>query len=67
MRIKGVVRTPAGRLLLQSVRRVVQSPEILPDDDAALAGPAPEEGVIVLIGRGIDAERLALSWRRFGA
>jgi len=67
VRIKGVVRTPAGRLLLQSVRRVVQSPEILPDDDAALAGPAPEEGVIVLIGRGIDAERLALSWRRFGA
>ena len=30
LRVKGVVRTPAGRLLLQSVRKVVQSPEILP-------------------------------------
>ena len=67
VRIKGVVRTPAGRLLLQSVRRVVQPPEILPDDDAALAGPAPEEGVIVLIGRGMTAETLERSWRRFGA
>lgn len=67
VRIKGVVRTPAGRLLLQSVRRVVQPPEILPDDNDALAGPPPEEGVIVLIGRGMDADRLARSWRRFGA
>ena len=31
MRVKGVVRTPAGRLLLQSVRKIVQSPEILPE------------------------------------
>lgn len=67
VRIKGVVRTPDGRLLLQSVRRVVQPPEILPDGDGALAGPPPEEGVIVLIGRGLDADRLARSWRRFGA
>ncbi|WP_207101652.1 CobW family GTP-binding protein [Paracoccus shandongensis] len=67
VRIKGVVRTPAGRLLLQSVRRVVQPPEILPDDNTALAGPPPEEGVIVLIGRFMDADRLARSWRRFGA
>ncbi|MFC3631582.1 CobW family GTP-binding protein [Paracoccus angustae] len=66
VRIKGVVRTPAGRLLLQSVRRVVQPPEILPDDNSVLAGPPPEEGVIVLIGRGMDADRLARSWRRFG-
>ena len=41
--------------------------EILPDDDAALTGPAPEEGVIVLIGRGMTAEVLERSWRRFGA
>ena len=34
LRVKGVVRTPAGRLLLQSVRRIVQSPEMLPDDGA---------------------------------
>ena len=67
VRVKGVVRTPAGRLLLQSVRRVVQPPEILPDDDSALAGPAPEEGTIVLIGRNIDAATLARSWQVFGA
>lgn len=66
VRVKGVVRAPAGRLLLQSVRRVVQPPEILPDGDASLAGPAPEEGVIVLIGRNIDGEMLARSWERFG-
>ena len=67
VRVKGVVRTPAGRLLLQSVRRVVQPPEILPDDDSVLAGPAPEEGTIVLIGRNIDAATLARSWQVFGA
>ncbi|MCB5409468.1 CobW family GTP-binding protein [Pseudogemmobacter faecipullorum] len=64
VRVKGVVRTPAGRLLLQSVRRVVQPPEILPETE--LAGPAPEEGVIVLIGRNFDAAMLERSWRLFG-
>ncbi len=63
VRVKGVVRTPAGRLLLQSVRHVMQPPEILPE---TLAGPAPEEGVIVLIGRNFDAEMLERSWARFG-
>lgn len=67
VRVMGVVRAPSERLLLQSVRRVVQPPEILPVDNYALAGPPPEEGVIVLIGRGMDADRLARSWRRFGA
>ncbi|MBW7922664.1 MAG: GTP-binding protein [Rubellimicrobium sp.] len=67
VRVKGVVRAPAGRLLLQSVRRVVQPPEILPEDDATLAGPPPEEGVLVLIGRNIDEELLRRSWDRFGA
>jgi G3E family GTPase len=66
VRVKGVVRTPAGRLLLQSVRRVVQAPEILPDDDGPLSGQAPEEGVIVLIGRNIDDKALARSWELFG-
>jgi G3E family GTPase len=66
VRIKGVVRAPAGLLLLQSVRRVVQPPEILPENEI-LAGPAPEEGVIVLIGRNIDGDMLERSWRRFGA
>lgn len=63
VRVKGVVQSPAGRLLLQSVRRVVQPPEILPEGE----GPAPEEGVIVLIGRNIDEDLLARSWARFGA
>ncbi|NPD14024.1 GTP-binding protein [Xinfangfangia sp. D13-10-4-6] len=63
IRVKGVVRSPAGRLLLQSVRRVVQPPEILPD---RLSGPAPDEGFIILIGRNFDAELLQRSWRKFG-
>ncbi len=67
VRVKGVVRAPAGRLLLQSVRRVVQPPEILPEEDDSFAGPVPEEGVIVLIGRNIDDHLLKRSWRRFGA
>lgn len=66
VRVKGVVRAPAGRLLLQSVRRVVQPPEILPEDDSGLAGPAPEEGVVVLIGRNIDEKSLVDSWELFG-
>lgn len=66
VRVKGVMRAPAGRLLLQSVRRVVQPPEILPEDDHGLAGPAPEEGVVVLIGRNIDEDSLLRSWALFG-
>lgn len=62
LRVKGVVRTPAGRLLLQAVRRVVQSPEILPEQ-----GPegGREDGTIVVIGRGYTANELARSLRRF--
>lgn len=67
VRVKGVIRTPAGLLLLQSVRHLVQPPEILPDDGAGLAGPPPEPGVIVLIGRDLDATTLERSWTRFGA
>ncbi|QBX33890.1 GTP-binding protein [Paracoccus liaowanqingii] len=67
VRVKGIVRAPAGLLLLQSVRRMVQPPEILPERDAWLSGPAPEEGMIVLIGRNLDGELLERSWRRFGA
>jgi G3E family GTPase len=63
LRVKGVVRTPAGRLLLlQSVRKVVQSPEILPDQ--------PDEGgrednTIVVIGRGYRADDLRRSLAHF--
>ena len=55
VRVKGVIRTPAGRLLLQTVRKVVQSPEILPDQ------PDPgQDNRIVFIGRGyrpVDLDR----------
>ncbi|KGM35511.1 CobW family GTP-binding protein [Inquilinus limosus] len=59
LRVKGVVRTPAGRLLLQSVRRVVQSPEILPEQ------PDREDDAVVVIGRGYRAEDLRRSLDRF--
>lgn len=64
VRVKGVVTSPDGRLLLQSVRKVVQPPEILPAPEDGSAGPAPEDDVIVLIGRGMDEATLARSWRR---
>ncbi len=60
VRVKGVVRTPAGRLLLQTVRKVVQSPEILPDQ-----GDVRRDNVIVFIGRGYRPEDLGRSLRRF--
>lgn len=52
VRVKGVVRAPSGRLLLQSVRRVMQAPEILPEakDD----GYGGEDNVIIFIGRNLD-------------
>jgi G3E family GTPase len=60
LRVKGVVRTPAGRLLLQSVRKVVQSPEILPEQ-----GDGREDDMIVVIGRGYRAEDLRRSLAHF--
>jgi G3E family GTPase len=60
VRVKGVVRTPAGRLLLQSVRKVVQSPEILPEQDEAR-----EDDMIAVIGRGYRAEDLKRSLAHF--
>ena len=60
VRVKGVIRTPAGRLLLQTVRRVVQSPEILPDQ--------PDQGQdnrIVFIGRGYRPADLDRSLHHF--
>ena len=62
MRVKGVVRTPAGRLLLQSVRHVVQSPEILPDGCEEVDG---KDNSIVIIGRGFDPKSLLPSLRYF--
>ncbi len=60
VRVKGVIRTPAGRLLLQTVRKVVQSPEILPEQ-----GESRDDGTIVFIGRGFRPEDLRKSLRRF--
>ena len=58
IRIKGVIRTPSGRLLIQTVRQQVQPPEILPeglgqDDQLAVIGDTP------------DAPALAASLLRF--
>ena len=60
VRVKGVVRTPAGRLLLQTVRKVVQSPEILPEQ-----GDTREDNMIVVIGRGYTADQLKRSLKYF--
>ena len=63
LRIKGVVRTPRGRLLLQSVRKVVQSPEILPDEPVAAGS---RDGSLVFIGRRFTARALSRSLNAFG-
>jgi len=60
VRVKGVLATPAGRLLLQTVRKVVQSPEILPPQENQT-----EDGTIVFIGRGFLPDDLQKSLRRF--
>jgi G3E family GTPase len=62
LRVKGVVRTPAGRLLLQSVRRIMQSPEILPEQ---AGGYGREDNTLVVIGSGYDAGDLRHSLRSF--
>ena len=59
LRVKGVARTPAGRLLLQSVRKTVQSPEILPEQNERV------DNVMVVIGRGYRAEDLRRSLQYF--
>ena len=61
VRVRGVVRTPAGRMLVQTRGRVVQTPEILPD--AAL----PSDNQLVIVGRGYRAGDLDRSLRRFAA
>ena len=64
LRVKGVVRTPAGPLLVQAVRKIVQSPEILPEQDVA---GEREDDTIVVIGRGYRAEDLERSLRFFAS
>jgi G3E family GTPase len=59
LRVKGVARTPGGRLLLQSVRKTVQSPEILPEQNDR------KDNVMVVIGRGYRAVDLSRSLEYF--
>ena len=61
-RIKGVVRTPNGRVLLQCVQKSVLPPEILPEVEA---GDRSFDNRLAFIGRGFDAERLARSLKSF--
>jgi G3E family GTPase len=63
VRIKGIVQTPRGRILLQSVRKVVQSPEILADEPATADS---RDGLLVLIGRRFTAGELVRSLNAFG-
>lgn len=65
VRVKGVIESPAGRLLLQSVHRVVQPPEILPAPPATSVGAKLENNFIVLLGRGMDEKALNRSWAKF--
>ncbi|MFD1910800.1 CobW family GTP-binding protein [Halodurantibacterium flavum] len=66
VRIKGVVPTPAGRLLIQTVRREVQPPEVLPPDQPGEAIASDRyEGQIVVLGRGCVAGDLQRSLDRF--
>jgi G3E family GTPase len=62
LRVKGVVQTPAGRLLVQTVRKIVQSPEILPEQPD---GRAREHNTIFVIGQGYRAEDLIRSLTYF--
>ena len=63
LRVKGVIRTPAGRLLLQSVRKVMQSPEILPEQLDGLR----EDNKLVVIGSGYFANDLVRSLTHFAS
>jgi len=59
VRVKGVVRTPTGRLLLQSVRKVMQAPEILPD--TSVEKKRTSDNTIVLIGHDLDPKLIKAS------
>ncbi|QEC50619.1 GTP-binding protein [Baekduia soli] len=60
LRVKGLVRTEAGRMVLQAVGPSVQRPEL------ARPGADGDDG-LVLIGRDLDAALLARSLRAFAA
>ena len=62
VRVKGVIRTAAGRLLIQAVRGTVQQPQILPAADR----PDSDDRLVIL-GRGASPERLRRSFDLFTA
>ena len=62
IRVKGIIRTPAGRLLLQSVRKSVQQPEILPEQHG---DDEQHDNLVAFIGRGFAAATLQRSLRVF--
>lgn len=60
VRVKGAISSPAGRLLIQAVRKTVQSPEVLPQDSAQ----EDSQNQLVLIGSGMDEDALRSSFER---
>ena len=64
VRVKGVVHTPAGRLLLQAVQHHMQTPEMLPADGPP-HDPGAESNTITLIGRGIETDVMEKSLRKY--
>lgn len=58
IRLKGVVQTPAGRLLIQTVRKTVQPPEMLPDGLGI-------DDILAVIGENPDVAALQASLARF--
>jgi G3E family GTPase len=59
VRVKGVIPSAAGRLLVQAVRGVVEPPELLPPQ--ARDG----DGQLIFLGRGFSEAMLARSLHRF--
>lgn len=64
IRVKGIVRAPAGRLLLQAVQHHMQTPEMLPADGPP-HDPDAASNTIALIGRGIDTDVMEKSLRKY--
>lgn len=60
LRVKGVLQTDEGTLLLQSVRKVMQQPEILPAEESD-----SRSGDIVFIGEGMNQGALLKSLSSF--
>jgi len=65
VRVKGVMMTPSGRLLLQSVRKIMQTPERIPADHGTDGTDARKtDDTVVLIGRGLNEDRIKASLQK---